>query len=342
MQTISPVRRWTYAILLVILFSWPTTSAPVAIADSQVFNPAVLVKDINTATLSSNPSNVSVLGNKLLFGATTDSISSQLWAVDSNATNIFQVKAVEPVTPIVVSRGVGYFAGRDADHGSELWRTDGTTAGTQLVTDLIPGLADSNPQELIDVNGVLFFVALASNTTGNVRYEVWKSDGTAAGTLPITNNSSEKAFLPRDLSKVNDKLFFITIELEKAMNLWVSDGTTAGTRLLKSFAVTTIQARATTERTSEPRIPGPIPPPQNYYYLTAIGNTLFFRANDTVHGMELWRSDGTVAGTTLVTDLKPGTEGSQPYSLVNFQGILFFPPLTVSGKVMALPQAPCL
>ena len=59
-------------------------------------------------------------------------------------------------------------------------------------------------------------------------------------------------------------------------------------------------------------------------YLTAVGNTLYFRADDGVHGYELWKSDGTLTGTVRVADIYTGTEGSEPEQLTDVNGMLFF------------------
>lgn len=58
--------------------------------------------------------------------------------------------------------------------------------------------------------------------------------------------------------------------------------------------------------------------------LTNVNGTLFFRANDDAHGIELWKSDGTPTGTVLVKDIIPGSSGSVPKSLINVNGTLFF------------------
>jgi ELWxxDGT repeat protein len=60
------------------------------------------------------------------------------------------------------------------------------------------------------------------------------------------------------------------------------------------------------------------------FNLTAIGSSTFFTADDGVHGTELWKSDGTAAGTTLVKDICLGAIGSGPGSLTNVNGTLFF------------------
>ena len=58
--------------------------------------------------------------------------------------------------------------------------------------------------------------------------------------------------------------------------------------------------------------------------LTNVNGVLYFRANDGVHGSELWRSDGTAAGTVMVADIGPDADGSDPANLVVCGNNLFF------------------
>ena len=57
---------------------------------------------------------------------------------------------------------------------------------------------------------------------------------------------------------------------------------------------------------------------------TNVNNTVFFLANNPANGSELWKSDGTGAGTVLVKDIRPGFVGSTPTVLTNVNGTLFF------------------
>src|SRR5205085_187558 len=80
--------------------------------------------------------------------------------------------------------GTLYFTANDGPHGYELWKSDGTTAGTVLVKDIYLGLYySSNPTNLANVNGTLYFQA-TDRTHGA---ELWKSDGTAAGTVLVAD-----------------------------------------------------------------------------------------------------------------------------------------------------------
>ena len=58
--------------------------------------------------------------------------------------------------------------------------------------------------------------------------------------------------------------------------------------------------------------------------LTNVNGTLYFSANDGTHGFELWKSDGTAAGTTMVKDIAPLATSSSPQSLTTLNGALCF------------------
>src|SRR4051794_9113306 len=107
------------------------------------------------------------------FGAVTERLQARVL-----------LKAINPgafgagVYNLVNAGGTLFFSAVDNAHGNELWRSDGTLAGTLLVKDIAP-VGGSNPSNFASVSGTLFFVA----NDGIHGPELWKSDGTAAGTL---------------------------------------------------------------------------------------------------------------------------------------------------------------
>ncbi len=82
---------------------------------------------------------------------------------------------------LTIVNGTLFFRANDGTNGTELWKSNGTEAGTIIVKDINPGSGASVPEHLTDVNGTLFFQA-GDSTNG---FELWKSDGSEAGTIMI-------------------------------------------------------------------------------------------------------------------------------------------------------------
>lgn len=197
--------------------------------------------------------------------------------------------------------GTLYFAAADPSSGVELWKSNGTSAGTVRVKDIFPGPSGAFPNGLTNVNGTLYFSA----TDGVNGYELWKSDGTAAGTVMVRNiRSGAGDSNPGQMANLNGALYFRANDGTAGYELWKSNGTSAGTVLVKDIYAG--------PDSSFPR------------YLTNVNGLLYFRANDGASGFELWKSDGTTGGTALLTDILPGNGSSSPSSLVNMNGSLYF------------------
>jgi ELWxxDGT repeat protein len=176
-----------------------------------------------------------------------------------------------------------FFTATDATHGRELWKTDGSEAGTELVKDIFQGSAGAAPANFVHVNGTLFFAA-EDGTHGR---ELWKSNGTAEGTGLVKDIApGAGSFGLSQFTQVNGRLFFLVDDGTNGPVIWLSDGTASGTKPV--WASLGLEAAE----------------------LTAANNQLFFTATDATHGRELWKSDGTEAGTTLVRDIVPGPTGS--------------------------------
>lgn len=190
--------------------------------------------------------------------------------------------------------GKVYFFATSSPEFPGLWRTDGTTAGTELVKSGILG------EKLLVSGGLLYFAA--SDDSGGL--ELWKSNGTPEGTVRVKDiNPGTGDSIASDIVAFGGALYFGANDGVNGIEPWKSDGTDAGTVLLKhvhdsgdSFA----------------------------QHFTVSGGTLFFSAVDELNGGELWKSDGTPGGTVLVKDIRPGTSWSSPHNLVDVGGTLFF------------------
>jgi ELWxxDGT repeat protein len=279
-----------------------------------------LVKDINPGSGGSSPVRLTNVNGTLFFTASDGTAGgSGLWKSDGTAAGTVRVKGVG-ATNLTNVNGTLFFTGYDKNNGGELWTSDGTAKGTKMVKDIYPGSTtftipppyyghggptrikipnSSNPTNLVNVNGTLYFVA---NDVGGL--ELWKSDGTSKGTVLVSGiNLGSGNRYTVDLTNVNGTLFF-SGSGGSGRELWTSDGTAAGTMMVKDI---------------NPGSAGSYPS-----NLTDANGTLYFVADDGTHGPELWKSDGTAAGTTLVKDINPGNSGSYPAVLTLSGGHLFF------------------
>jgi ELWxxDGT repeat protein len=166
---------------------------------------------------------------------------------------------------LVNVNGTLFFTANDGSNGRELWKSDGTEAGTVLVKDINSGGGDSSPSNLANVNGTLFFSA----NNGTNGFELWKSDGTEAGTVLVKDiNPGAANSSPFSPTNVGGTLFFTTNDGTNGRELWKSDGTEAGTVLVKDI-------------NSGVGDSGPL-------HLTNLSGTLFFSADDGSTGTELY------------------------------------------------------
>jgi len=123
-----------------------------------------------------------------------------------------------------------YFRASDELHGDELWKTDGTAPGTELVKDINPGRRGSSPSPLVNLDGTLLFTAYEPS----VGYELWRSDGTAAGTSLFKDiNPGPDESNPYEFVVINHVLYFTASDGVHGYELWKSDGTAAGTVMVK-------------------------------------------------------------------------------------------------------------
>lgn len=193
--------------------------------------------------------------------------------------------------------GALLFFAPGADGSLDLWRSAGAPETTELVTDLLAG--PGNVTMPIKVLGTrLIFQAPVED--GSVK--LWRSDGTPSGTAPLPASTAPNFYTP--LAEVGASLLYFGGP-SGDVELWKTDGTEAGSGRVKDINP------SGSSLFDQAGIRG-------MFYST--GRKVYFGATDGVNGVELWQSDGTTAGTTMVKDLFPGTASSQQLSFVGNLG----------------------
>ncbi|BBO34408.1 ELWxxDGT repeat protein [Lacipirellula parvula] len=277
-----------------------------------------ILVDLNP-TGASTPTDFTEMNGVTYFVASNGTNGRELWKTDgtpqgtSMLVDINVGAGASNPTNLVNVNGVLYFAANDGTNGVELWRTDGTVIGTKMVKDVFTGtyaagyqtLPNSSlPSQLTNVDGKLFFTA-RNGVTG---VELWTSDGTAAGTTLVRNifadsGATPSSANPLQLTNYNGELYFTADDGVHGRELWKSNGTEVGTVMVKDIRTGTYEYTPSGGGAAQTR-----PAPSNPGLLRVMNGTLYFVANDGTHGAELWKTDGSEAGTSLVKDIRAGAD----------------------------------
>ncbi len=275
---------------------------------------------VGPGTADSAPDQITPVGDAAFFSAVFREPRSvgpgirRLWKTDPAVTRASVVSdSVSDPTRLVNFGGTLYFTA-PGPAGFSLWKTDGSSTGTEVVRVLSRANSSSNSQFLGELDGSLLFFA----NNGNDFSGLWRTDGTDAGTQPIAPvflGGFEPA--SRISAPFRGSLFFNGDDGIHGSELWRTDGTPGGTRPVKDIAV-----------------PGgavfPYIQSSNPCEFTAAGDTLYFGATDGDHGDGLWKTDGTETGTQFIKDLGLGCFSNPSRRLIPFNGLLYFSGTTSS------------
>gem|GEM_PF-2493906 len=115
---------------------------------------------------------------------------------DGTAEGTRLLKEFQSVNDLVEVNGELYFIA-DGGTGNRLWKSDGTARGTELVKDLYPGADPNFPQDLFEIDGVLFYSAIdGTGDDGKYPYvngyEVWRREGDEIGSRFFRNLVPDK------------------------------------------------------------------------------------------------------------------------------------------------------
>lgn len=194
-----------------------------------------------------------------------------------------------------------YFANDAGITGAGLWTSDGTAEGTHIVKDITPGYSGSGINNLTAFNGKLYFTVQAGNED-----HLWVTDGTADFTYQVSNINVvfQRYNLINFFFISGSRFYFIGSDSAHGEELWASDGTGTGTKMVKDIMPGAANAGISN--------------------ITDVNGTLYFTADDGIHGSELWKTNGTAATTELVKDITPGSEATPVTFLVNGNGLACF------------------
>lgn len=274
-----------------------------------------LVKDIFPGAGSSFISEIVNVGTSVFFNAEDDVNGFELWRSDGTVQGTVLVRDIAPglsqfgspessfPRSLLNVGGTIFFVANDGVTGSELWRSNGTSAGTVLVADINPDGDSVSTSSLASLGSTVFFAA-DDGVNGS---ELWKSDGTQNGTMLVADIDASgpgSGSFPQFLTNVNGTLFFSAFEQSTGVELYKSDGTL--TELVADISPGLLSSSPTR--------------------LTNLNGSLIFSASDGMNGTELWRSNGTDATTTMVFDINPGPSGGLEIDFMEF-----FARLTVVG-----------
>jgi len=230
------------------------------------------------------------LGSRLIFradsgGGLEPHVADGFSAMQLRDVFVGPTDSIDSFARFAVHDGRVYFRADDGIAGDELWRTDGTAVGTELAFDLVPGSDWSFPSDFLDTPlGLLF----TTNGGG-----LWATDGVTAQRIDGLQRSSSS--LPGEVfyDAIGDRLFFTSFSEGFGEEPWVSDGTEAGSYRLRDIRVGELSSRTHELLAAFPLSGGSQP------------SALIFAAADDVQGQQLWRSDGSIAGTAEFAVLNP-------------------------------------
>ena len=262
---------------------------------TQAGTPVRLTDVTGPGTLPSNANAFVASGGFVYFRAQDPDHGSEIWRTDGTTVGTVRLTDALPgpvppqgepseLSPIAAVGTTVFFLGWDAAHGWELWKTDSSPTGARLVSDVVPGPMDGYPRWLAATPSRVFFVA-NGRFTGT---ELFVSDASEGGAVPVASGLQN----PVRIVAMGERAFVLNYASGKEI-WWVSDSTPAGTGPFENLSA-------------------PEPWTMRGETTAFAGGFIYFTSCSAASGCEVWRSDGTVAGTTRFTDLVTPGSGYQP------------------------------
>ncbi len=270
-----------------------------------------------TGLATSQLSRQVVLNNQILFAPNTvasgNATSIELYMSDgatiSLVKNINTTSAASSQpSELTVLNSLCFFTANDGS-STKLWKTDGTTAGTVPYIDLNTNTTIANPSGLEFFGNDLVYAANPNSNTGN---ELYKTDG--AGNVTLIKDIATTLLAssnPREITVLGNWIYFSADNGSTGRELWRSNGTNAGTQLIKDINGVGGGGGMPTLSSN----------PSDFFQ---VGSNVYFTANNGINGEELWKTTGSALGTVMVKDLTPGSDSTIISDMTEYNGKLYF------------------
>lgn len=270
--------------------------------------PATLVLDINPGAEWSDPIPGVVHDGKAYFRAFHEDYGDEMWVSDGtgSGTHLWfdyaPLEASSYATPILAVPGGFVFTKEEAGGQRNLYFTDGTPGVASNLTNFGPDEGSTNnwPMHLLPT-GELLFVA-QSTGSGNELWTTGVQPGTAKQLIEIAPGTSNVTLDQAHTFGGFTYLVINNLSAIQSHELWVTDGTTSGTKYLTYLGNVFADVGN----------------------LTEFNGRLYWTANTLAEGGELWSTDGTKNGVRLETDINPPSVMQTPVDLAVLGDKLFF------------------
>lgn len=208
----------------------PTYGSEIYKSDGTAAN-TTLLKDLTPGSASSNISFLGALNNKVFFCN-----NGTLYVTDGTASGTISLNMNCAVSGVIWNNKFFFGAANPANNlGVELYLTDGTVNGTQLIKDINTGPNSSNPMNLVTTKNSLFFAA-TDDANG---LELWQSDGTDKGTNRISDiQKGASGSNVRLLRQLNEKtIFFYANDGLSGEEPWIYEIPTVSSKSFTPFSI---------------------------------------------------------------------------------------------------------
>jgi ELWxxDGT repeat protein len=297
--------------------STTATGQEIFITDGTVAG-TTIISDITAGATGSTPDNdMAILNGFVYFTANRAAEGRELWRTDGTPGNTAIVKDIipgaagsnDPDNYHLTSAGTYLlFDVKTAAEGNELWWSDGNIGNASSLKNLIAGAPSSDPRSFFRFNNFILFSATSADGTHG---EVWRTDGTTVGTIPLKGNITAALFglLPFNgfFHVFNNRAYFLIDDGVNSAGIWSTDGidaTAAHTSFLNDVGGTAdVNALLLIDAFN---LPG------KFIFPVA---DVDFGSGDVTRG-DLWECDGTATGTKLFKSF-PVNASAPPAIFVN-------------------------